>query len=89
MADTVEKVAAWLFQFARKKIDLSDRPANRSRTVVKGKKTPENLATETNSDFFNSIGRVLPNAIRMRDPEEPFSFRYNGHSTYHRSHDRI
>ncbi|MEW9583789.1 hypothetical protein [Paraburkholderia sp. DGU8] len=54
-ADTVEKVEAWLFQFARNKIDLSDRPANRSRTPVKGKKTPENLATETVSDIFNSI----------------------------------
>ncbi|MFM0040771.1 hypothetical protein [Paraburkholderia sediminicola] len=57
LLDSVEKVAAWPFQFTRKKIDLSDRPTTRSRTVVKGKKTPENLATETDSDFFNSIGQ--------------------------------
>jgi hypothetical protein len=55
LEDTVEKVAALLFQFARKKIDLSDRSTNRSRTPVKGKTTPENLAIETDSDFFNSI----------------------------------
>jgi len=52
---TFEKVAALLFQFARKKIDLSDRPTSRSRTPVKGERTPKNLATETDSDFFNSI----------------------------------
>ncbi|MGF6780392.1 hypothetical protein [Paraburkholderia sp. GAS334] len=53
--DTVEKVAAWLFQFARKKIDLSDRLADRSRVPVKGKRTPEEVTTEMDSDFFNSI----------------------------------
>jgi hypothetical protein len=53
--DTVEKVAAWRFQFSYAKIDLSDRPTSRSRVPVKGKKTPENLATETASDFFNTI----------------------------------
>jgi hypothetical protein len=41
MADTVEKVAPWIFELGRKKIDLSDRPTNRSRTPVKGKKAPE------------------------------------------------
>ncbi|ANB76470.1 hypothetical protein AYM40_30115 [Paraburkholderia phytofirmans OLGA172] len=59
-ADCVEKVAAWLFQFSRKKIDLSDRPTNRSRAPVKGTKTPGNLAIETDSDFFNSIGKLPP-----------------------------
>lgn len=40
--DTVEKVAAWPLQFARKKVDLSDRPTNCSRAPVKGNETPEN-----------------------------------------------
>lgn len=53
--DTVEKVAARFFQFSRAKIDLSDRPTNRSRMPVNGKKTPENLATKMASDFFNTI----------------------------------
>ncbi|MFM0515481.1 hypothetical protein, partial [Paraburkholderia sp. RL17-373-BIF-A] len=59
-----EKVATWLLQSASKKIDLSDRPTSRSRAPVKGKKTHESLARETVSDFFNSIGRCLPLAIR-------------------------
>jgi hypothetical protein len=63
-ADTVEKVAAWLFHFSCTKIDISDRPTNRPRTPVKGKKTPSNLATETASDFFNSIGHFR--TIRTR-----------------------
>jgi hypothetical protein len=37
--DAVEKVAARRFQFAGEKTDLSDRPTNRSRLSVKGKKT--------------------------------------------------
>jgi hypothetical protein len=41
LADAVEKVAARRFQSAGEKIDLSDRPTNRSRTSVKDKKTPE------------------------------------------------
>jgi hypothetical protein len=53
--DAVEKVAARRFQSAGEKIDLSDRPTNRSRTSVKDKKTPENLARKSVSDFFNSI----------------------------------
>jgi hypothetical protein len=53
--DTVEKVAAWLLQFAREKNDLSDRPTNRSRAPVKGKKIPANLTKKTVSDFFNTI----------------------------------
>jgi hypothetical protein len=48
------------FQIAGEKIDLSDRPTNRWRTPVKGKKTPEILVRETVTDFFNSIDRVLP-----------------------------
>ncbi|MBB4516018.1 hypothetical protein [Paraburkholderia fungorum] len=56
MADGVEKVASWFLQSARDEIDLSDRPTNRSRVPGKGKKTPENLPTETDSNFFNSIG---------------------------------
>jgi hypothetical protein len=63
MADTVEKVAAGLFQFPLQKIGLSDRTTNRSRTPVKGKKTPENLARTTVSDFFNSIGRLPSDAV--------------------------
>jgi hypothetical protein len=51
-ADSVEKVAVWFSRSARKKIDLSDRPINRSRMPVKGKKAPENLARKTVSDFF-------------------------------------
>lgn len=57
-ADVVEKVASRFFLFARAKIDPSDRPASRSRPLVKGEKTPGNLARETDSDFFNNIGRV-------------------------------
>jgi hypothetical protein len=53
--DAVEKVAARRFQSAGEKIDLSDRPTNRSRTSAKGKKTPENPMRETVRDFFNSI----------------------------------
>ena len=60
LADTVEKVALWFLQSAREKNDLSDRPTNRSRAPVEGKKTPANLAKKTVSDFFNSIGRLLP-----------------------------
>jgi hypothetical protein len=58
--DIVEKVAAWLVQFSCQKIDISDRPTNRSRTPVKGKKTPQNLPTEPASDFFNSIDPLPP-----------------------------
>jgi hypothetical protein len=54
-SDTVEKVAGRLLHFSREKIDLSDRPTTRPRMPVKGKKTPENLAEEMASDFFNSI----------------------------------
>jgi hypothetical protein len=53
--DTVEKVAAWFSQLSCAKIDLADGPTNRSRVPAKGTKTPENLATERVSDFFNSI----------------------------------
>jgi hypothetical protein len=58
LADAVEKVAVWRFQSASEKIDLSDRPASLSRTSVNDKKTPENLARRTVTDFFNSIGRA-------------------------------
>jgi hypothetical protein len=51
----VEKVAAWFLRSGREKIDLSDRPINRSRMLVKGKRPPENLLRKTVSDFFNSI----------------------------------
>jgi hypothetical protein len=79
--DTVEKVAAWFFQFARKKIDRSDRPAKRSRTPVKGKKTPETLAAETDRDFFNSIRAQRPLACAEGNP-----FRGHGHLPFgHRS----
>jgi hypothetical protein len=57
-AETVEKVAAGLFQFRLQKIGLSDRPANRSRTPVKDKKTPENLARTTVSDFFQKYRSI-------------------------------
>jgi hypothetical protein len=60
MADAVEKFAARRFQPAGEKIDLSDRRTNRSRTLGKGKKAPANLARETVSDFFNSIGHKGP-----------------------------
>jgi hypothetical protein len=59
-ADAVEKVAARRVQSAVEKIDLLDRPTNRSRTPVKGKKTHENLARKMASDFFNSIGQLQP-----------------------------
>jgi hypothetical protein len=71
MADAVEKVAVWLFQFVRKKIDLSDQPTNRSRTSRKGEKTTENRARETVSDSFNSIGRLPP----LTDRSESLHFR--------------
>ncbi|CAB3809027.1 hypothetical protein LMG28614_06938 [Paraburkholderia ultramafica] len=71
MADAVEKVAVWLFQFVRKKIDLSDQPTNRSRTSRKGEKTTENRAGETVSDSFNSIGRLPP----LTDRSESLHFR--------------
>ena len=53
--DTVEKIAAQLCQLSCVKIDLLHRPTDRSRTLVKGTRTPENLTTETASDFFNGI----------------------------------
>jgi hypothetical protein len=65
--DAVEKVAALRFQISGEKNDLSDRPANRWRTPVKGKKTLENLVRVTVSDFFTSIGRTLPRAISICD----------------------
>jgi hypothetical protein len=55
LADILEKIAAWFFQFPGEKSDLSDRPTNRSRTPVKGRKNSENLVRTTVSDFFNSI----------------------------------
>jgi hypothetical protein len=73
-ADTVEKVAERLFQFSCVKIDLSDRPTTRARTLVKGKKTPENLTTETASDFFNSIGHILPFSERTTLPLERLQY---------------
>jgi len=54
------------FQSAGEKIDLSDRPTSRSRTQVKGKKTPENLVMEAVSDFFNSIGQFRTIELRLR-----------------------
>lgn len=59
-AKVVEEVAALLIQLAGEKIDLSDRPINRSRTLAKGKTTPDNLTRETVNYFFNSIGHLLP-----------------------------
>jgi hypothetical protein len=48
MADSVKKVASGLLQSAP------------SRTSIKGKKTPKDLARTTVSDFFNGIGRSPP-----------------------------
>jgi hypothetical protein len=48
----LKKIAARRFQFVDEKDDLSDRSTNRSRTSVKGKETPQNLAGTTVSDFF-------------------------------------
>lgn len=53
--DSVEKVGPRFFRLPCEKIDLSDRPTNRSRASVKGKRTPENLARKTVDDFFNTI----------------------------------
>ncbi|MFM0256671.1 hypothetical protein, partial [Paraburkholderia sediminicola] len=64
--DAVEKVAALLSQIAGEKNDLLDRPTNRWRTQVKGRKTPKNLVRETVSDFFNSIGRTRPDGERTK-----------------------
>jgi hypothetical protein len=52
--DSVENVDPRFFRFPCKKVDLSDRPTNRSRASVKGKKTPENLARKTVDDFFSA-----------------------------------
>lgn|GEM_PF-4795031 len=49
--DAVEKVAARRFHFADEKIDLSDRSINRSRTLGKGTKTPENFARDSQRLF--------------------------------------
>jgi hypothetical protein len=54
LGDAVEKVAALLSQIAGEKNDPLDRPTNRWRTPVKGRKTPKNLLRETVSDFFKA-----------------------------------
>jgi hypothetical protein len=68
MADSVEKVAARRRRSARRKMDLSDRPTRRSCVSVKGKVTHENLPIRRVTDFFNTIGRLLPTRSAERDP---------------------
>jgi len=65
--DAVEKVAARRLQSTGEKIDLSDRPTNRSRTSVKGKKTSENFARKSVGDFFNTIRWKPPLRLRWID----------------------
>jgi hypothetical protein len=45
-----------------KKIDLSDRRINRSRALVKGKTTPENLLESAVAEFFKCEGLPHPEA---------------------------
>jgi hypothetical protein len=64
LADSVEKLSVRRLLINGRKNDLLDRATNRSRTSVRGKATPQNLARSLVQEFFNRIGRVPPHAAK-------------------------
>jgi len=70
-ADVVEKVAARLFQFARRKIDLSDRPTNRSRTRSRVRRPPKTSVHTRRATFSTTSainGRWPPQSLTLERP---------------------